>query len=243
MIEIDQRPRHSRHHRRAADLHAGRRTAGGGRATPSCRPSIALLGQPLRPCLRDPGLAPGRPFLLRQRPSGTGALRAPSPCPTGPRPCGRTTPSSARPDAQLHPDLDQRHIEMVISKGFRPEIDSYSAFRENDRKTVTGLKAGCGHEGLQALVPCRTGHRFLRGVVGRRRGGSLATRSSSSRIAAAASAYPCPSENDDGSCPIQASPNAGSSSSPATNSAEVAFRARPAQVGCEAAVPLDATRP
>ena len=29
---------------------------------------------------------------------------------------------------------------MVLRKGFRPEIDSYSAFRENDRQTVTGLE-------------------------------------------------------------------------------------------------------
>ncbi len=28
---------------------------------------------------------------------------------------------------------------MVIRKGFRPEIDSYSAFFENDHKTPTGL--------------------------------------------------------------------------------------------------------
>ncbi len=42
--------------------------------------------------------------------------------------------------AQIHADLDQRRIEMVLRKGFRPEIDSYSAFRENDRQTVTGLE-------------------------------------------------------------------------------------------------------
>ncbi len=37
--------------------------------------------------------------------------------------------------AEFHRDLDLRRIELVIRKGFRPEIDSYSAFNENDRRT------------------------------------------------------------------------------------------------------------
>lgn len=41
--------------------------------------------------------------------------------------------------AALHPELDQAKIELVVRKGFRPEIDSYSAFFENDRVTWTGL--------------------------------------------------------------------------------------------------------
>jgi nicotinamidase/pyrazinamidase len=43
------------------------------------------------------------------------------------------------PGAAFHPDLDIPHAELVLRKGFRREIDSYSAFTENDRKTVTGL--------------------------------------------------------------------------------------------------------
>lgn len=43
------------------------------------------------------------------------------------------------PNAALHPDLDQSRLEMIIRKGFRRGIDSYSAFFENDRKTPTGL--------------------------------------------------------------------------------------------------------
>ena len=43
------------------------------------------------------------------------------------------------PGAELHPDLDPARIELVLRKGFRPGIDSYSAFRENDRRTGTGL--------------------------------------------------------------------------------------------------------
>ena len=43
------------------------------------------------------------------------------------------------PGAQFHPDLHLPRAEMVVRKGFRPAIDSYSAFFENDRKTPTGL--------------------------------------------------------------------------------------------------------
>jgi nicotinamidase/pyrazinamidase len=41
--------------------------------------------------------------------------------------------------AQLQGDLQIPHAELILRKGFRPEIDSYSAFFENDRKTPTGL--------------------------------------------------------------------------------------------------------
>lgn len=41
--------------------------------------------------------------------------------------------------AAFHPGLDIPQAALVIRKGFRPEIDSYSAFFENDRKTPTGL--------------------------------------------------------------------------------------------------------
>jgi nicotinamidase/pyrazinamidase len=41
--------------------------------------------------------------------------------------------------AELHSALDVPHAELLIRKGFRKEIDSYSAFFENDHKTPTGL--------------------------------------------------------------------------------------------------------
>ena len=41
--------------------------------------------------------------------------------------------------AQFHRDLDIPQAAVVIRKGFRIEIDSYSAFYENDRTTPTGL--------------------------------------------------------------------------------------------------------
>ena len=43
------------------------------------------------------------------------------------------------PGAAFHPDLQLTRAELILRKGFRPEIDSYSAFFENDRTTPTGL--------------------------------------------------------------------------------------------------------
>jgi nicotinamidase/pyrazinamidase len=47
--------------------------------------------------------------------------------------------------AAFHPRLATDRGELIIRKGFRREIDSYSAFHENDRLTPTGL-AGYLHE-------------------------------------------------------------------------------------------------
>jgi nicotinamidase/pyrazinamidase len=41
--------------------------------------------------------------------------------------------------AEFHAGLDIPHVELIIRKGYRHAIDSYSAFYENDRKTPTGL--------------------------------------------------------------------------------------------------------
>ena len=41
--------------------------------------------------------------------------------------------------AAFHKGLDIPHAELIIRKGFRTAIDSYSAFFENDHKTPTGL--------------------------------------------------------------------------------------------------------
>jgi nicotinamidase/pyrazinamidase len=41
--------------------------------------------------------------------------------------------------AEFHPDLVWSKAELIIRKGFRTHIDSYSAFFENDRTTPTGL--------------------------------------------------------------------------------------------------------
>jgi nicotinamidase/pyrazinamidase len=41
--------------------------------------------------------------------------------------------------ADFHPELHLPQAELILRKGFRPHIDSYSAFFENDRATPTGL--------------------------------------------------------------------------------------------------------
>jgi nicotinamidase/pyrazinamidase len=41
--------------------------------------------------------------------------------------------------ANFHPNLNTDAAHLTIRKGFRPHIDSYSAFFENDRTTPTGL--------------------------------------------------------------------------------------------------------
>jgi nicotinamidase/pyrazinamidase len=53
--------------------------------------------------------------------------------------------------ADFHKDLAIPHAEVVIRKGFRRAIDSYSAFRENDRKTRTGLAGYLRERGLNRV--------------------------------------------------------------------------------------------
>lgn len=53
--------------------------------------------------------------------------------------------------AAFHPALDVPRAELVLRKGFRREIDSYSIFRENDRQTRTGLDAYLRERGLRRL--------------------------------------------------------------------------------------------
>jgi eukaryotic-like serine/threonine-protein kinase len=44
-----------------------------------------------------------------------------------------------RTGAEFHPDLETGRCELILRKGYHREIDSYSAFFENDRRTPTGL--------------------------------------------------------------------------------------------------------
>ena len=53
--------------------------------------------------------------------------------------------------AAFHPQLATDRAELVIRKGFRPAIDSYSAFYENDRRTPTGLAGYLRERGLQRI--------------------------------------------------------------------------------------------
>jgi nicotinamidase/pyrazinamidase len=50
--------------------------------------------------------------------------------------------------ADFHPDLNLTRAELILRKGFHREIDSYSAFFENDRKTPTGLGGYLRERGL-----------------------------------------------------------------------------------------------
>lgn len=54
--------------------------------------------------------------------------------------------------AQFHSDLTADRADMIVRKGYRPAIDSYSAFFENDRKTSTGLEGYLLTRGLKALT-------------------------------------------------------------------------------------------
>ncbi|MDT8857475.1 bifunctional nicotinamidase/pyrazinamidase [Paracoccaceae bacterium Fryx2] len=54
--------------------------------------------------------------------------------------------------AAFHDDLMTDAADMVIRKGFRPEIDSYSAFFENDRTTPTGLEGYLRSRGVTAVT-------------------------------------------------------------------------------------------
>ena len=53
--------------------------------------------------------------------------------------------------AALHPALDIPHAELILRKGFRRGIDSYSAFLENDHVTPTGLAGYLRERGLKRL--------------------------------------------------------------------------------------------
>ena len=53
--------------------------------------------------------------------------------------------------AELHEALDLPHAELVLRKGSRQAIDSYSAFLENDGKTPTGLAGYLRERGLNRL--------------------------------------------------------------------------------------------
>jgi nicotinamidase/pyrazinamidase len=55
------------------------------------------------------------------------------------------------PGAALHPALEIPHAELVLRKGFRRHIDSYSAFLENDHTTPTGLAGYLRERGLKRL--------------------------------------------------------------------------------------------
>ena len=56
--------------------------------------------------------------------------------------------------AAFHSDLDITDTQLVIRKGFRPPIDTYSAFFENDQSTPTGLTGYLQTRGFSRLFLC-----------------------------------------------------------------------------------------
>ncbi|HUD22068.1 MAG TPA: bifunctional nicotinamidase/pyrazinamidase [Acidobacteriaceae bacterium] len=62
--------------------------------------------------------------------------------------------------AKFHPELDIPHAELVLRKGYRPEIDAYSAFLENDHITPTGLAGYLRERGLTRLFLCGLAYDF-----------------------------------------------------------------------------------
>lgn len=54
--------------------------------------------------------------------------------------------------AGFHPGLRLDRAELILRKGFRPGIDSYSAFFENDKTTPTGLAGYLRDRGISRLV-------------------------------------------------------------------------------------------
>ena len=54
--------------------------------------------------------------------------------------------------ADFHPALTTRRADLILRKGFRRQIDSYSAFFENDKTTPTGLAGYLRNRGITALT-------------------------------------------------------------------------------------------
>ncbi|MFL4469498.1 bifunctional nicotinamidase/pyrazinamidase [Tateyamaria armeniaca] len=54
--------------------------------------------------------------------------------------------------AAFHPDLHVDRADMIVRKGYRPAIDSYSAFFENDHTTPTGLEGYLRTRSIERLT-------------------------------------------------------------------------------------------
>ncbi len=79
------------------------------------------------------------PFSVTQMPYGAQVL--------WPTHCVQGTPGAA-----FHAGLDTTRLDLVIRKGFRAPVDSYSAFFENDRTTPTGLAGYLRDRGVTGIV-------------------------------------------------------------------------------------------
>lgn len=78
------------------------------------------------------------PFQTTEMPYGTQVL--------WPDHCVQGTPG-----AELHPDLRVTSAQLIIRKGWHQGVDSYSAFREADRTTLTGLAGYLRERGVEEV--------------------------------------------------------------------------------------------
>ncbi|MCX7910085.1 MAG: bifunctional nicotinamidase/pyrazinamidase [Endomicrobia bacterium] len=56
--------------------------------------------------------------------------------------------------AEFHKDLNLNDVDLIIRKGTNPNVDSYSAFLENDKKTQTGLHYYLKGLGIKEVYIC-----------------------------------------------------------------------------------------
>ncbi|MEX2726676.1 MAG: bifunctional nicotinamidase/pyrazinamidase [Candidatus Sigynarchaeum springense] len=56
--------------------------------------------------------------------------------------------------AEIHDRVDKKHAHVILRKGFHRQIDSYSAFVENDKKTATGLAGFLKERGIISVHIC-----------------------------------------------------------------------------------------
>ncbi len=54
--------------------------------------------------------------------------------------------------AQFHPELNTDVAQLIIRKGFRSTVDSYSAFFENDHSTATGLASYLTERSIRRVI-------------------------------------------------------------------------------------------
>lgn len=110
----------------------------------SCAGAMVVLTQDWHPprhrsfASAHPG---AKPFDPHEEP-GIGPVLWPDHCVAGTR------------GAELHPALDTRLAHAIVRKGWRPDVDSYSAFLENDRRTPTGLDGLLRSAGVRRVFVC-----------------------------------------------------------------------------------------
>lgn len=67
------------------------------------------------------------------------------------------------PGAELDPRVQIPHAELIVRKGFRRSVDSYSAFLEDDHTTPTGLAGYLRERNLTRLFLCGLAYDFCVG--------------------------------------------------------------------------------